>query len=216
MCEVFTRWAHKLSYLPLSFSHSGPKWTDSSGLVWWPAKHLSQSCLCEKSWFEGHWHVERQHLELQRWTGGPAADRSNVECTVRMLVSSPCRHVGCITTEHTKPVHSCLTPCSAIQPCSSLLLLFFFAALIECSWMSKAFGHSVGLSCPSTNNRIVTALLITKAKLTDSHALRLIKQIWMNPSLLTKITESLKVWAGSFLYHHCEQIDLSEVHHIRQ
>lgn len=124
------------SPLPLSFSHSGPKWTDSSGLVWWPAKHLSQSCLREKGWFEGHRHVERQHLELQRWTGGPAADRSNVECAARMLVSSPCRHAGCMTTEHTKP-HSCLTPCSAIHPYSSLLLCLFVFCCCYC--MSKAF-----------------------------------------------------------------------------
>lgn len=74
--------------------------------------------------------------------------------------------------------------------------------------MSKAFlWINSSASCPSTNNRIVRALLITKAKLTDSHALRLIKQIWMNPSLFTKITESKSK---------SEQIDLSEVHHIRE
>lgn len=64
---------------------TGPKRTDSSGLVWRPTKHLSQGRLCESSRFAGHRHVERQHLRLQRWTGGPAADRSDVECTLRML-----------------------------------------------------------------------------------------------------------------------------------
>lgn len=33
--------------------------------------------------------MERQHPELQWWTGGPAADRSHVECTVRLLVPPP-------------------------------------------------------------------------------------------------------------------------------
>lgn len=87
-----------VSYL-LSFSSSGPKWTDSSGLVWWSTKHLSQSWLCEKSWIEGHRHVERQQLGLQQWTGGPSADCSDVECTVGMLAPPP--QTPGITAEHT-------------------------------------------------------------------------------------------------------------------
>lgn len=129
---------------------TGPKRTGSSGLVWRPTKHLSQGRLRESSGFAGHRHVERQHLGLQRWTGGPAADCSDVECTLRMLawtrLTPPQTFTSAqsplLLSQHILPFEqSRASLCSVFWDAylHFRFIVTFIAVFFECRWMSQAF-----------------------------------------------------------------------------
>lgn len=129
----------------LLFLSSGQGRTDSPGLVRRPGESLSQGGLGEIERFEGHWHVERQHLGLQRWSSRQAADCTDVECTLRMLAGI---HFHCCRNVHhpgfvaksTNPfvaVTGCdFPPSSGMHACTSECIVAFIAVAFECSYVS--------------------------------------------------------------------------------
>lgn len=130
------------------FFTTGPEWTDSSSLVWWPTEYLSQGRLCENNRFEGHWYVEWQHLGLQQWTSRQATDCYDVECTLRMLAGIWLTPLQIFTSRLSplfvaKSVYSFLTVMgcdfslsSGMHTCTSGFIVAFIAVVFECSYDS--------------------------------------------------------------------------------
>lgn len=63
----------------IRFLFTGHRRQGPSGVVWWPRKYCSKSCLCVSTWSERNRNVERKSPGLQQWSNRPAADCGHVE-----------------------------------------------------------------------------------------------------------------------------------------